>query len=264
MVTRLVTSGHPINQRRVHHFSKGHIVDTPCVGLPVGGRNGGILLIPETVSLGIKPFSHYGDVRYFIIHILCSTIALERSAHFTVDGMIDGPYSRTLVQALVSHQVLVLSPHTFVLHPQSFIDSLVDAVGLSLIMGCFLGHSQSFGQACSHAVGTIVESGRVSGRTTIIIKSITCPNTTIGIVETVTIGVEVTLFPSQVALNDRPNLTHILPIARPIEVPQEFIHVVEVHVVMVHLIVTVRIAADVSVAIHLRTPLLDRTGKIES
>ena len=202
-------------------------------------------------------------MRYFIIHILCCTITLERRTHFAVNRVIDGPHGRTFVQALVSHQVLILSPHTFILHPQSFVDSLVDAVGLSLIMSRFLGHTQSLGQAGRHAVGTIVESRRVSGRTTIVIKSIACPDATISIVETVTIRIEVTLLPSQMALDDGPNLTHILPIARPIEVPKEFVHVVEVHVVVVHLIVAVRISADVSVAVHLCTPFLDRTRQVE-
>ena len=38
--------------------------------------------------------------------------------------------------------------------------------------------------------------------------------------------------------------------------PQEFVYVAEVHVVVVHLVVALRIAADVAVAVHLGAPFL--------
>lgn len=38
--------------------------------------------------------------------------------------------------------------------------------------------------------------------------------------------------------------------------PHQLVHVVEVHVVVVHLVVSLGITADVSVAVHLCTPLL--------
>ena len=88
----------------------------------------------------------------------------------------------------------------------------------------------------------------------IIIKRITRPNAAIGIVKTIIIGIIVALLPFQMTGDDRPHLPHIGCIGVIFEMPHQFIDVVQVHIVVMHLVVTVRITADIAVAIHLRSP----------
>ena len=91
---------------------------------------------------------------------------------------------------------------------------------------------------------------------TIIIQRITGPDAAIGIVKAVVVRVVITLFPFQMARNDRPHLPHIGSIGIILEVPHQFVDVVQIHVVVVHLVVAVGIAADITIAVHLRTPFL--------
>ena len=102
----------------------------------------------------------------------------------------------------------------------------------------------------------------MSDSTTAIIKRITRPDAAIGIVKTVIVGVEVSLFPVQMSGDDGPHLPHIGRIGIIFEVPQQFVDVVQVHVVVVHLVVAVRVAADIAVAVHLRSPLLLRPCQV--
>ena len=67
-----------------------------------------------------------------------------------------------------------------------------------------------------------------------------------------------TYMPGLVQRIIRPHLAEIGLVGIILEVPQQLVDVVEVHVVMVHLVVTVGIAADIAVRVHLRMPLLFR------
>ena len=72
----------------------------------------------------------------------------------------------------------------------------------------------------------------------------------------VSIGIVVSLLPSQMTGQHRPHLSHIRGICIILEMPQQLIDIVEVHVIVVHLVVTVRVTTDIAIAIHLRSPLL--------
>ena len=72
----------------------------------------------------------------------------------------------------------------------------------------------------------------------------------------VAIWVEVALLPRQMTLEHRPHLPHILLVGIILEVPQQFIDVAEVHVVMVHLVGLAWRTADIAIAIHLAAPPL--------
>ena len=78
----------------------------------------------------------------------------------------------------------------------------------------------------------------------------------------VTIRVVVTFLPCQMRLDDRPHLLHVSRIGIILEVPEQLVDIVQVHVVVVHLVIALGIAADIAVRVHLRPPLLLRPSKI--
>ena len=92
--------------------------------------------------------------------------------------------------------------------------------------------------------------------TSAVIQGIARPDAAIGIVEVVAIRVVVTLLPRQVALQQGPHLAHIVLVGIILEVPQQLIDIVQVHVVVVHLVVAIGITTDVAIGIHLRVPFL--------
>ena len=98
-------------------------------------------------------------------------------------------------------------------------------------------------------------------RTAVIVQGITCPDTAIGIIQTIVIGVEVALLPCQMQLDDGPHLTQIILIGIILQMQQQLVDVVQVHVVVVHDVLAVGIATDVAVRIHLRAPCLCLTGQ---
>ena len=89
-----------------------------------------------------------------------------------------------------------------------------------------------------------------------VIQGIARPDAAIGIVEVVAIGVVVTFLPHQVALQQGPHLAHIVLVSIILEVPQQLVDIVQVHVVVVHLVVAIGITADIAIGIHLRVPFL--------
>ena len=91
--------------------------------------------------------------------------------------------------------------------------------------------------------------------TAIVIQGVGGPYAAICIIESVIIGIEAALFPCQVTCEHRPHLSHEGGVGVILEMPQQFVDEVEVHVVVVHDIRAVRIAADITVGIHLRAPL---------
>ena len=99
----------------------------------------------------------------------------------------------------------------------------------------------------------------MSHGTTAIIQRITGPDTAIRIVQMVTIRVEIALFPSQMAFQYGPHFLEIHLVGIILKMPQQLVNVVEVHIVVMHLVVTVRIATDIAVRIHLRMPAFLRT-----
>ena len=78
----------------------------------------------------------------------------------------------------------------------------------------------------------------------------------------VAIGVEIAFLPFQMQFQQREHLAHVCGIGIIAEMPKQFIHIVEIHVIVVHLVVAVGITTDIPIGIHLRAPFLFRTGKI--
>ena len=63
----------------------------------------------------------------------------------------------------------------------------------------------------------------------------------------VAVGVVVAFLPRQMASDDWPHTMHIGRIGIVLKVPEQFIDVVEVHVVVVHLVVALWVTADIAV-----------------
>ena len=78
----------------------------------------------------------------------------------------------------------------------------------------------------------------------------------------IAIGVIVALFPCQMTLDDRPHLSHIGCIGIILEMPKQLVHIIEVHVIMVHLIIALRITTDITIRIHLCAPFFLGTRHI--
>ena len=95
-------------------------------------------------------------------------------------------------------------------------------------------------------------------RPAVVIERIAGPYTAVAVVESVIVGVEITFFPLQVADQDRPHLVHVCRIRIILEVPEQLVDEIEVHVIMMHNVITVRTSADIAVAVHLRAPRLGR------
>ena len=190
---------------------------------------------------------------YLLVYILGGTIGLFRGAGTAVDGGIDAPHGGTLVHALQPHQVLVFCPVSLVLQPQAVVHGLQDGVGLLAIRGSVLAYQ--FGYACRQQVGTVVIGRRVGDGAAAVVEGVGGPDAAVGIVEVVAIGVKVTLLPGQVTPQHRPHLKEIGAVGIILEVPQQFVDVVQVHVIVVHLVIALGVAADVAVGVHLRAPL---------
>ena len=93
----------------------------------------------------------------------------------------------------------------------------------------------------------------------VIVEGIARPDTAVGIVETIIVGIIITLLPVEVAHEYRPHPTHEDGIRIVLEVPEQFVDVVQIHVVVVHDVRTVGVAHDIAVGIHLRAPRLGCT-----
>ena len=78
----------------------------------------------------------------------------------------------------------------------------------------------------------------------------------------IAIGVVVAFLPCQMTLDNRPHLSHIDCIGIILEMPKQLVHIIEVHVVMVHLIIALRITTDITIRIHLGAPFLLGTRHI--
>ena len=152
------------------------------------------------------------------------------------------------------HQILVFSPVSLVIQPQSAVHRLAYGFSLTAIRRSIL--ADEFGDTGSQQIAAVVVCRRMGHRPAVIIECVTRPDTAVGIVEMVAVGVVVAFLPCKMCLDDRPHLPHIGRVGIIAEMPEKLVHIVEVHVIMVHLIVALGIAADVTIAVHLCTPLL--------
>ena len=156
--------------------------------------------------------------------------------------------------AFQAHAILILGPHACFRQPQTLVHGLQDSFGLITIGLHILAND--FGDTGSQLVAAIVVGRTMSNGTTTVVECIAGPDAAVGIVQMVAIGIVVAFFPCQMRLEYRPHLTHISGIGIVLEVPQQLVDVVQVHIVMVHLIITLWISTDVTIAVHLRAPTL--------
>ena len=70
----------------------------------------------------------------------------------------------------------------------------------------------------------------------------------------VAVGVEIPLFPCKVTFYDIPHASHKNSVRIMAKVRHQLVHVVEVHVVVVHLSVVIGVAANIPVGVHLCAP----------
>lgn len=103
----------------------------------------------------------------------------------------------------------------------------------------------------------------MSDSTTIIIQRIAGPNTGICIIKPVIIGIVIQFFPRQMTNKYRPHLTGICNIPCPVKVPEEFINIAKIHVIVMHLIVLAGITANISITILRGSPTLFRPCQIQ-
>ena len=95
-----------------------------------------------------------------------------------------------------------------------------------------------------------------------IIKCVRRPDATIGIIQVVAIGIEITFLPSEMALQYGPHLHHVSPVAVVLEMPKQLVDIVQVHIIVVHLVIAFRIATDIAVRVHLCAPLFSGTSQV--
>ena len=255
MKTCIRTSCLEISKSSMHHFGKSNIVDTPGIRQPVRSGDSSITFIFQTIATN-------GDMRYFAIHITGGKISLERISDVAIQCMINSPYTGTGMQTFMPHEILKLSPMSTFGYPKASIQSFQYSVSFFTI-GCRV-FSNLLGNHSCEAIGTIVIGRRMSDRTTIIIKSITCPDAGIGIIKSVIIGIIVSFFPGKVTGQDRPHTAGVFQITGPVEMPQEFINITKIHVIMMHLIVPTGVTADITVTILGCSPLLFGTCQSKS
>ena len=161
-----------------------HIIDAPRIGHPVGC---GYRLIARMFNIYMGNISR---------DPICCLPSLKGRAGTAVDGGINRPDGRTLVQTAQPHTVLILSPDAMLRHPQPTVHSAEDGVGLvSIWLGVL---TNDFGYACSQTIAAIVISRTMGDGSTTIIECIAGPDAAIGVVEMVTIRVVVALLPRQV------------------------------------------------------------------
>ena len=94
--------------------------------------------------------------------------------------------------------------------------------------------------------------------TAIIIEGIACPNAGVCIVKPVIVRIVVELFPSEMAGKEGPHAAGVIQITRPVEMPQQFVDIAKIHIVVVHLIIAAGVTADISIAVLRGSPLLHR------
>ena len=177
----------------------------------------------------------------------------------TVDRRVDGPQGRMVVRAFQSHEILILSPVTTMFQPQLLIHGLQGLLSLLLVVSGIL--AQYLGDAGCQSETPIVIGRRVGDGSTVIIEGITGPDAAVGIIEPVVIRVIVAFLPVEMALQHGPHPAHIDRIGIILEVPQQFVDIVQVHVIVVHDVTTVGIAADIAIGVHLRAPGLGGTSQ---
>ncbi len=167
---------------------------------------------------------------------------------------VDAPDGGMLVAALQPHRVLTLGPDAFLHYPEPIVHRLEDGLGL---IGVWLRvFAYQLCDASRETVAAIVVGRTVGDGSPAIVEGIRGPDAAVGIVEVVAVGVVVALLPGQVRRDDGPHPSHIGRIGIVLEVPQQLVDVVQVHVVVVHLVVALGVAADIAVGVHLRAPLL--------
>ena len=200
-------------------------------------------------------------MRNFPVDVLRSLIPLEFITHLAVNGMVHCPYRCALVQPFQSHEILVFRPMTFGGQPQSSFKRFPDFL-------CFLQVRERiltdfFGYQCRHSVSAVVVSCCVCYRTAVVVECITRPDAGVSVIESIVVGVVIQLLPGKVSGNYRPYFSHIIQITRPIEMPEQFVDVAQIHVVVMHLIGSVWISADISVTVLRRTPFFFRACEVQ-
>ena len=234
----------------MHHLCHCHIVDAPFVRCPIRSAQG----------LVFCPLIYIRYMRRMAIHISGGAIVLLSSSHPTVYRSIDAPKRCIAMYSLQAHEVLIFRPMTGILQPQSLVHRLQYSVGFILIGFRIL--TDDFSYAGRQAVAAIVVGGRMGHGTTVVLQGIARPDAAIGIVKSIVIGVPSLLLPCQMALDYRPHLAHIRGIGIKLEVPQQFVYIHQIHVVMMKLVVLLRISAYIARAVHRRSPLVGTTRQV--
>ena len=231
----------------MHHLGSGHIVDAPGIGHPVRGGDG----------IKLSLYTNMWDV---LVDVSCGLIGLLWRTGAAVDGGVDAPDGGVVVQTLQSHCILEFGPHAFVLHPQTGVHGFQDGSGLFTIGLGIL--ADDFRNTGGELVTTVVIGRGMGHGTAAVIEGVAGPDAAIGVVEMVAVGIEVPLLPRQMRHDDGPHLLHIEGVGIVLEVPEQLVDIVQVHIVVVHLVVAFRIATDIAVGVHLRTPFLLGTGEV--
>ena len=168
------------------------------------------------------------------------------------------------MHALQAHEILKFRPVPIDLcvswNPQATVHGIEDSCSLRAIGRRIFSNQLS--NAANEQIAAVVIGRSMRHGPTVVVEGIAGPDAAITIVEMVAIGIPVALLPFKVQLQCWPELTHECRIGIILEMPEQFIDIVEVHIIVAHLSVIIRQLADVAVAIHRSAPLLSRTSQI--
>ena len=95
----------------------------------------------------------------------------------------------------------------------------------------------------------------------VVLQGIAGPDAAIGIIKMVAVGVPCAFLPIQMPPDDGPEPAHHRRVGIELKVPQQFVDVDKIHVVVVKLVVVFRCAADIAVRVHRRAPSVCPAGQ---
>ena len=155
------------------------------------------------------------------IYIPSSLIRLKRIGRFTINSMINSPDRCTFMHPFMPHEVFVFCPMSFGWYPKLFVHGL-EYLGSLRSIRCRVFANEPGYLGCRF-IRSIVVGRRMCYCTRIIIECVTGPYTSVSIIQSIVIGIEIAFLPVKMTNQNGPHLASISQIARPIEMPQQFI-----------------------------------------
>ena len=175
------------------------------------------------------------------IHPSCCLISLFGRTCTAIDGRVDAPDGRIGVYALQSHEILKFCPVSvnfiFGRQPKAAIHGFEYCFCLPTIGSRI--HPYQFCNPSDQKIAAIVIGRSMSNCSAVVVEGIAGPDAAVSIVEMVSVGIPVSFFPFEMEFQRGPEFTHKCSIRIVLEMPEQFIDIVEIHIVVAHLSVVV-------------------------